>query len=175
MRTGRSLTVCRSLLPRGVSLAVSLVGGVSLAGGWYPSMHWGRPPMDRITDTSKNVNLATTSLRPVTRMHSSRMCTTRSSCHWGVCLSACWYRHPPPPGVGLETPLPRSPSTSPLGVGLETPPQPDVLNFPLGCGPGDPSPARSPQLLPLDVGLETCKACWDTTPTPMNRMTDRHL
>ena len=72
MRTGHSLTVCRSLLPGGVSFAGGLLGrGVSLAGGllgrgWYPSMHWGRPPLvDRITDTSKNITLATTSLRPV--------------------------------------------------------------------------------------------------------------
>ena len=39
------------------------------------------PPVDRITDTSKNITLATTSLRPVkiTRQHSSRMRTARSS------------------------------------------------------------------------------------------------
>ena len=104
MRSGRSLTVRRSLLPGGVSLAggspwqggllgggllgrgiswqggllgrgVSLAGGspwqggllirgVSLAGGWYPSMRWGRPPCGQ-TDTSKNITLATTSLRSV--------------------------------------------------------------------------------------------------------------
>ena len=36
-------------------------------GVWYPSMHWGRhpSPVNRITDTSKNITLATTSLRPV--------------------------------------------------------------------------------------------------------------
>ena len=40
--------------------------GCLLLGGWYPSMHWGRqPPVNRITDTSKNITLATTSLRPV--------------------------------------------------------------------------------------------------------------
>ena len=127
MRTGRSLTVCCSLLPgeegclaglggfslvrggvclvRGVSLpggvggspwsggvslpggclpgpgGVSLPGGrgcspwsrgVSLPGGWWVSA-WSRggvlrrphPPMYRITDTCKNITLATTSLRPV--------------------------------------------------------------------------------------------------------------
>ena len=50
-----------------------------------------------------------------------------------------------PPGVGLETPqvwVWRHP-----GVGLETP-LARHLNFPLG------------------VSLETCKACWDTTPPP---------
>ena len=85
MRTGRSLTECRSLLPgggcllRGVSASggcasgglCSQGGGVcsgvgSPPGGSYPSMHWGRPPpVNRITDTSKNITLATTSLRPV--------------------------------------------------------------------------------------------------------------
>ena len=144
-----------------------------------------------------------------TRIHSSRMRTTRSISRQGegVCLSACWDRPPrcgpgDPPGVGLETPLARSPSTSPMGGGLETPLARSPLNFPLGCGPGDTlarspstSPlgvgletplARSPSISPLGVGLETCKACWDipletcckacwdTTP-PMNRMTDRHL
>ena len=142
MRTGRSLTVCRSLLrggakknspkkyqkknwggvpgpggctwsaggvpglggapgPRGVctwSRRVYLVRGVSaprgclLQGGctwswgvsglgvWYPSMHWGRhpPPVNRMTNRCKNITLATTLLRPVTRKHSSRMHTDRA-------------------------------------------------------------------------------------------------
>ena len=46
-----------------------LLGGVSLEGG-PPS--WGLseadPPVDRIIDTSKNITLATTSLRPVTKI-----------------------------------------------------------------------------------------------------------
>ena len=52
---------------------------------------------------------------------------------------------------------------------------------PSGCGPGDTPPAI-PLNFPLGVGLETCKACWDTTPqesccnacwdTPPDRMTD---
>ena len=76
-------------------------------------------------------------------MHSSRMRTTRSSSHWGVCLSACWDTPPwvwawrSPLGVGMETPM---------GVGMET-----LLARPLN--------------FPLGVGLETCKTCWDTTPT----------
>ena len=88
MRTGRSLTVCQSLLLWGVgglfwggicSWGVSalgrgfvcsggclLWGGVCPWGVWYPNMHWGRhPPVDRITDACKNITLATTSLRPV--------------------------------------------------------------------------------------------------------------
>ena len=111
MRTGCSLTVCRSLVPGGGS---PWQGGLSLAGGllgrgvspwrggllgrgvspwqgvllgrgvspWRGGSPWqgggllGRgvsqhalrqtpPPVDRITDTSKNITLATTSLRPV--------------------------------------------------------------------------------------------------------------
>ena len=111
----------------------------------------------------------------ITRMHSSRMRTARSSsrreglpqCMLGYTPWewACrpprvraWKPSPgvglePPPSMGLETPLgvslttlPRpDPSTSPFGVGLETPPWPD------------------PSTSPLGVGLETCKACWDTT------------
>ena len=52
MRTGRSLTVCWSLLSGG--------GGCLLPGGGvYPSMHWSRhPPVNRITDACKNVTLA---------------------------------------------------------------------------------------------------------------------
>ena len=69
MRTGRSLTVCCSLLPGGgvvfcsgkgcLLLGVLLGGGVPGSGGvpgpgGYPSMHWGRhpspaPPVDRQT------------------------------------------------------------------------------------------------------------------------------
>ena len=95
MRTGRSLTVCCSLIPRGGlpgpgggSLCLgglpgpggggSLPGGVCLVPGGLPR----DPPVNRITDTCKNITLATTSLRPVinitTRMH-SRMRTGHSS------------------------------------------------------------------------------------------------
>ena len=44
-----------------------------------------------------------------TRMHSSRMRTTRSS--GSVCLSACWVI--PPRGVGLETPSGQTPQLPP--------------------------------------------------------------
>ena len=94
MRTGssRSLTVCRCLLPgAGVSalggvcsrgsdllpggsapLGMSAVegcllpGGGLLLGGGIPAFTEADPPVNRITDTSKNITLATTSLRPVT-------------------------------------------------------------------------------------------------------------
>ena len=60
MHTGHSLTVCQSLLS----------GGCLLLGGSAPggvSQHALRQtlPVNRITDTSKNIALATTSLRPV--------------------------------------------------------------------------------------------------------------
>ena len=101
MRTGRSLTVCWSLLPGGGGLPgwggsplsrgeggspwsggrVSLVWGGSpcLVRGGSPCLIRGGlpawsgegggwqspPPVNRITDTCKNITLATTSLRPV--------------------------------------------------------------------------------------------------------------
>ena len=42
-------------------------------GWWYPSMHWGRPPLpvNRMTDRCKNITFAT-SLRTVTRMHTTQ-------------------------------------------------------------------------------------------------------
>ena len=72
MCTGRSLTVCCSVLPGGgfslVWEGVPGLGGFSLVQGGYP---WSggvlrrTPPVNRITDTCKNITLATTSLRPV--------------------------------------------------------------------------------------------------------------
>ena len=66
---------------------------------------------------------------------------------------------PPPQGVGLETSLARSPSTSPLGVGLETP-QPDPPNLPPWVWAWKPARHAGipPPLRPV--------ACWDTTPPP---------
>ena len=65
----------------GVLVAISLAGGVSLAGGWV-SQHALKqtppPPMNRMTDRCKNITLATTSLRPViTEYHFNK---------W-----MCWY------------------------------------------------------------------------------------
>ena len=71
-----------------------------------------------------------------TRMHSTRMRTTRSSSHQlGVCLSACW-----------DTPPRHGPGDPPLARPLNLPPPP-------GCGPGDP-PGKTPQAPPPGVGLE---------------------
>ena len=91
MRTGRSLTACRGGGRGGVCQRAGARGGVSEGrgvcqrgvcwgvsqrrcvcqrgvwshGGWFPSMHWGRPPpINRMTDRCKNITLATTSLRP---------------------------------------------------------------------------------------------------------------
>ena len=71
MRTGRSLTVCPGMgcfLPGGRVLPSR--GGVCfLLGGVPPSQHALRqtppPTVNRMTGTSKNITLATTSLRPV--------------------------------------------------------------------------------------------------------------
>ena len=102
MRTSRSLTVCCSLLPGVGGVGLGGVGVLPGPGGGSPwsggggreGSAWSRggsletPPVDRITDTCKNITLATTSLRPVIkyenykkqecRMHSSRMRTARS-------------------------------------------------------------------------------------------------
>ena len=77
MRTGHSLTVCRGVLPSG-GVCLPPGGVCSLPGGcFFPrgdasfpgvvSQHALRqtPPVKRITHTSKNISLATTSLRPV--------------------------------------------------------------------------------------------------------------
>ena len=44
-----------------VRCGVSAPGGGWSGGVWYPSMHWGRPPppVDRMTDTCKNITFAT--------------------------------------------------------------------------------------------------------------------
>ena len=116
MRTSRSLTVCRGVLPswggasfsRGCFLLGGLlpgppswVGCLLLGGGcasfpfwgvwWYPSMQWGRLPLvNRITHTSKNITLATTSLRPVTKLSTSVTegfvfkTTTKSPLTWNI-------------------------------------------------------------------------------------------
>ena len=105
MHTGRSLTVWCSPLPRVGGLDMgggrclpgpggwglpglggflpargclpgpggfSLPGGVCLVRGACPE----NPPVDRITDTCKNITLATTSLRPVIRVWGIKYCFT---------------------------------------------------------------------------------------------------
>ena len=93
----------------------------------------------------------------LTRMHSSRMRTARSSSRLlrGVCLRACW-----------DTP-PRCGPGDPPWMWAWRPILARTLNFPPGCGP------RNLQcMLCTPPPPETCcKACWDTTP-PVNRITD---
>ena len=80
MQTGRSLTIWRGGSPcLGVSLPgrVLPAGGFSLLGVSLPGGLLGgegfslleTPPVNRMTDTCKNITLATTSLRPVRRSH----------------------------------------------------------------------------------------------------------
>ena len=92
------------------------------------------------------------------------MRTARSSSRrGGVCLSACWDRHPPgcgpgdPPARSPSTspwvwawrlPLARSPSTSPLDVRLETPLPRSPSTSSLGVGLETPPQPDPPQLPP---------------------------
>ena len=70
------------LVPGGFSLAggvwywgeFSLAGEGLVPGGGSP---WQTPPVNRMTDRCKNITLATTSLRPVTK----RLCFSRKSCY----------------------------------------------------------------------------------------------
>ena len=108
MRTGRSLTICRSLLPRGgvCYWGVSARGGVCLIqGGCLPlggcllqgsipactEADTPLPPVNRITDTSKNITLATTSFRPVNMTKENRINLFES----GVSRPVNQYYFPP--------------------------------------------------------------------------------
>ena len=102
-----------------------------------------------------------------TRMHSSRMRTSRSSSHrewWSASVHA---GIPPPPGVGLETqpwvwawkPPWVWPWRTPLGVSLETPrvwpgdpPRPDPSTFPSSVGLETPPPPARPLKFPTGCG-----------------------
>ena len=99
-----------------------------------------------------------------TRMHSSRMRTARSSSrHGGISTHPHWEQAPPKSRYPREQAPPW----------VQAAPSQIPLNFSLGCGPGPHPPqfppwlwawTRPPSTSPLGVGLETCKACWDTTP-----------
>ena len=120
---------------------------------------------------------------------------------WAWRPPRCGPRDPPvcgpgdPPGVGLKT-LQARPLNFPPGCGPENlqsmlgyhplgwtpqlppwvwawrPPWARPLNFSLGggletckvCWDTTPSLRPDPSTFPLGVDLETCKACWDTTP-----------
>ena len=112
--------------------------GVSLPGGVLPARD---PPVDRITDTCKNITLATTSLRLVTRMHSSRMRTVHSSGDRGGCIQACIGQGgciPACAGRGVCTPACTAQGMSAQGA---------------GC---------------LHGGGVCPSACWDTPPRGQN-------
>ena len=64
------------LLGRGCLVWGCLVLG---GGGGIPACTEADPPVNRMTNRCKNITLATTSLWPVTRMHSSRMRTVCNS------------------------------------------------------------------------------------------------
>ena len=87
-----------------------------------------------------------------TRMHSSRMRTARSSSRLLGGLPHHMLGYTYPPGVGLETPQ----------VLAWRPPQVWARRHPPGVGLETPLP--DPSSSSLGVGLETCKACWDTPP-----------
>ena len=92
---------------------------------------------------------------PVTRMHSSRMCTDCSSSCRGGSASVQAGIHPLPPGVGLETPQlwcgdPQVWAWRSPGVGLETP-QVWAWRNPPGCGSGETPPGQT-QLPPPRCG-----------------------
>ena len=95
----------------------------------------------------------------LTRMHSSRMRTARSSSRLlgEGCLPHCMLGYTHPPGVGLETPPWCGPGDTLPGVGLETP-WPDPSTSPLGVGLE--TPLARPLNLPLGVGLETPPPTW---------------
>ena len=129
----------------------------------------------------------------LTRMHSSRMHTIRSSSclSWGGGSAFVFLNFPLGCGPGSDPPQfppwlwawTRSPSISPLAVGLDEIP----LNFPLGCRPGPYPPGtggrppwdqeQTPQNQEQTPGTRTLppgtrsrhplrtrsRACWDTT------------
>ena len=69
-------------------------GGVRFPGAGVVSQHalmQTPPPVNKITDMSKNITLATTLLWPVTRMHSSGMRTAflLTISQVGECIPAC--------------------------------------------------------------------------------------
>ena len=66
---------------------VSALGGLLPGGSGIPACTEADPPVNRITDTSKNITLAATSLRLVTRKHSNRMCIARLETYASVSVA----------------------------------------------------------------------------------------
>ena len=134
----------------------------------------------------------------ITKLHSSRMRTARSSSRQpaggggrGGSLPQCMLGYTNPPGVGLETPLSAGLETPLPDVGLETPQvwawrHPHMgLETPSGCGPGD-APCHTPQAPPWVWAWKPARhagicpspkrpARHAGISPPLNRMTDRQV
>ena len=98
----------------------------------------------------------------LTRMHSSRMHTARSSSRHGGSPHPHGSRHPPP-------------EQAPQVWAWRPPPKARPLNFPPGCGPGNLQGMlgyHPPETCYKACWDTTCNACWDNTPSPVDRMTD---
>ena len=129
----------------------------------------------------------------ITRMHSSRMRTARSSsrreglpqCMLGYTPWEWACRPPrvrawkPSPGVGLEPPPQYGPGDPP-GCEPGDPSQARPLNFPLWCRPGDPPLAR-PLNFPPGCGPGNLQGmlgyhlqCMLRYHPPVNRILDTH-
>ena len=134
MHTGRSLTVCGGegcLVPRGVSGprggcllpgGCLLQGGVCLVPGEGGMVPGGIPACTEADipreqndrDRCKNITLATTSLRPVTRKHSSKMRTTRLPTVRVVAVTRCQLKGWLPQDIPIHMDTPTPGHTHPL-------------------------------------------------------------
>ena len=93
MRAGRSLTVCWGVCLTGA--VPSSGGGVppSGKGGWYPSMHWGRPPCGQNDRQVQKYYLAATSLRPVKKVLVIKHAPRQHKCKYLSELKCFPYRN----------------------------------------------------------------------------------
>ena len=163
MRTGRSLTVCHSLLLRGVLDLIPLNFPLGCGPGSdpppFPPWVWAWIWFPSISPLGVGLDLIPLNFP----------------------LGCGPWSDPPqfPPWVWALTWSPSispwvwawiwSPSISPWVWAWTWSPQ-----FPLGCGPG-PDPPQFPPWVWAWIGAcwdTSCNACWDTHP-PVNRMTDR--
>ena len=134
MHTCRSLTVCGGegcLVPRGVSgprgdvcSRVSVCsresvsgpgGGGGMVPGGIPACTEADTPREQNDrDRCKNITLATTSLRPVTRKHSSKMRTTRLPTVRVVAVTRCQLQGWLPQDIPIHMDTPTPGHTHPL-------------------------------------------------------------
>ena len=108
MRTGRSLTVCRSLLPGGCLLrggwclllgGVSAPGGSVPGGGGHPSMHRGRhPPCEQNDKQVQKYYLGHNFVAAGNKLHTtSGSRFLRHGVFYSECQITCWAILPLPP------------------------------------------------------------------------------